>query len=45
MGWGITCLFFFKDDSHCLPQHKRDGFSCLIIITSLALGKPQAITD
>ena len=41
MGWGITCLFFFfKGDSHCLPQHKRDGFSCVIIITLMALGKP-----
>ena len=42
MGWGITCLFFFflKGDNHCLPQHKRDGFSCLIIITPMGLGKP-----
>ena len=42
MGWGITCLFlfFFEGDIHCLPQHKRDGFSCLIIITPMALGKP-----
>ena len=41
MGWVITCLFFFfKGDNHCLPQHKRDGFSCLIIITLMALGKP-----
>ena len=37
MGCGI---FFFKDDSHCLPQHKRDGFSYLIIITPMASGKP-----
>ena len=41
MGWGITCPFlFFKGDNHCLPQHKRDGFSSLIIITPMALGKP-----
>ena len=48
MGWGITCLFFFllslffffKGDNHSLPQHKRDGFSCLIIITPMGLGKP-----
>ena len=41
MGWGITCPFFLKgDDNHCLPQHKRDGFSCLIIITPMGLGKP-----
>ena len=39
MGWGITCVFF-KGDNHCLPQHKRDGFSCLIVITPLGLGKP-----
>ena len=42
MGWGITCPFFFflKGDNHCLPQHKTDGFSCLIIITPEGLGKP-----
>ena len=47
MGWGITsrgffCFVFvlFKGDNHCLPQHKRDGFSCLIIITPMGLGKP-----
>ena len=40
MGWGITCLFFHNGDNHCLPQHKRDGFSCLIIITPMGLGKP-----
>ena len=39
MGWGITCLFF-KGDNHCLPQRKRDGFSSLIIITPMGLGKP-----
>ena len=40
-GWGITCLFFyFKGDNHCLPQHKIDGFSCLIVITQMALGRP-----
>ena len=40
MGWGTTFPFFDKSDSHCLPQHKKDGFSCLIIITLMALGKP-----
>ena len=42
MGWGITFFFFFnfKGDNHCLPQHIRDGFSCVIIITLMALGKP-----
>ena len=42
MGWGITCCFFFfsKGDNHCFSQHKRDGFSCLIIITPMGLGKP-----
>ena len=40
MGWGITCLFFLKKGgNHCLPQHKRDGFTCLTIITLMALGK------
>ena len=38
MGWRITCPFF-KGDNHCLPQHKRDGLSCLIIITPMGLGK------
>ena len=51
---GLTCRchlqdvfffkFFFKGDSHCVPQPKRDGFSCLIIITLIALGKPSALT-
>ena len=36
---------FFKGDNHCLPQHKRDGFSCLMIITLMDLEKPYAITD
>ena len=40
MGWGITCPFFFESDIDCLPQRKRDGFSCLIIITPIGLGKP-----
>ena len=47
-GWGVTCpffLFFFKGDNHCLPHHKKDGFSCLIIITPVGLGKPYPITD
>ena len=44
MGWRITCSFFLKGDYHCLPQHKRDGFSCLIIITPMGLGKPLPIT-
>ena len=40
MGWGLTCsVFSWKGDKHCLPQHKRDGFSCLIIITPMDLGK------
>ena len=42
-GWGIIChsiFVYFKSYSHCLPQHKRDGFSCLVIITPMALGKP-----
>ena len=45
MGWGIACrffcffLFFLKGDNHCLPQHKRDGFRSLIIITPMGLGK------
>ena len=34
----ITC--FFKGDNHCLPQHKKDGFFCLIIITPMDLEKP-----
>ena len=40
MGWGITCRFFLKGDNHYLLQHKRDGFSCLSIITLMGLGKP-----
>ena len=38
----ITCLFLKKKkgDVHCLPQLKRDGFSCLIILTPMGLGKP-----
>ena len=40
-GWGITCPFLKMGDNHCLPQHKReDGFSCIIIITPIGLGKP-----
>ena len=42
-GWGIICpciFVFLKSYSHCLFQHKRDGFSCLVIITPMALGKP-----
>ena len=39
IGWGITCPSF-KGDNHCLSQHERDGLSCLIIITLMALGKP-----
>ena len=38
MRWGIT--FFFKGDNHRLPQHIRDGFSCAIIVTLMALRKP-----
>ena len=30
----------FKGDNHCLSQHKRDGLSCLIIVTPMGLGKP-----
>ena len=37
IGWGTT---FFEGDNHCLPQCKRDGFTCLIIITSMGFGKP-----
>ena len=43
LGWGLTCLDFFvflKGDNHCFPQHERDGFSCLIIITPTDLEKP-----
>ena len=29
-----------KSDNHCLPQHKGDGFSWVIIITLMVLGKP-----
>ena len=41
MGWGITCfvLFCFKGDNHCVPQHTKDGFCCLIILTTMGLGK------
>ena len=44
MGYGITSLFC-KGDNYCTPQHQRDGFNCLIIITQMDLGKPLAITD
>ena len=37
-GWGIACPFF-RDHNHCLPQYKGNGFSCLIIITPMDLGK------
>ena len=40
MGWGITCFICLKDDNHCLHQHKKDGFSCLIIITLVGSEKP-----
>ena len=40
MRWGIICPILFKGDGHCLPQHKREGSSCLIIITPMGLGKP-----
>ena len=40
MGGGKTCRFFLEGVNHCLPQHKRDGFSCLIIKTPMGLGKP-----
>ena len=37
-------LFFCKGDNHCLRQHKRDEFSCLIIATPMELGKPYTKT-
>ena len=40
MEWGKTCRFFLECVNHCIPQDKRDGFSCLIIITPMGLGKP-----
>ena len=33
-------FFFFKGDNHCLPQHMGDGFSWVIIMTLMTLGKP-----
>ena len=43
---GLTCRYHLSIiipdsifyDSHCLPEHKRDRFSCIIIITPMALG-------
>ena len=39
MGWNSLSFFcfFLKGDNHCFPQHKRDGFSFLIIITPVGL--------
>ena len=36
----VFVFFKKRGDNHYLPQHKRDGFSCLIIITPMGLGKP-----
>ena len=48
MGWGngekLLLFFFCKGDNYCLPQHRRDGLS-LIIITLMDLATPCAITD
>ena len=45
MEWGIT--YFCKDDNHCLPQHKRDGFMCLTLSHQWTLShqKPKAIMN
>ena len=39
MGWGMIQFFFLRSGNHCLPQHRRDGFS-LITITPVGMGKP-----
>ena len=41
MGMGDDSIFcfFFRGGNHCLPQHRRDGFS-LITITPLGMAKP-----
>ena len=41
MGWVMT-QSFFRGGNPCLPQHRRDGFS-LIIITPVDMGKPYGI--
>ena len=38
-------FLFCKGYNCCFPQHQKDGFSCLIILTLMDLGKPEAITD
>ena len=48
IGWEIILFYFIlfiylsfkKGNNHCLPQHIRNGFSCVIIITLMTLGKP-----
>ena len=34
-GGKITSSFCCKGDNNCLPRHKRDGFSPLIIIAPI----------
>ena len=36
----LYICIFLKGDNHCLPQHIGDGFSWVIIITLMVLGKP-----
>ena len=43
-GWGMTQLllllffFFLRGGNHCLPQHRRNGFS-LVTTTPVGMGK------
>ena len=37
MGWKMTHFFSLREGNRCLPQHRRDGFS-LIIITPVGVG-------
>ena len=39
MGWGMGDNLFCEDDNDRLPQHERDGFSCLIINDTNGIGK------
>ena len=40
MEWGITCLFYILIIIIIILRVIANGFSCIIIITSMGLGKP-----
>ena len=40
----VLWIFFWRGDNHCLPQHKRDG-SSLLIITPIGWRKLETIPE